>query len=155
MEITTSEYIPKPTVEEMNIALAKQAEADITENKKFRVELDTVLQKLKNSTRKSRDRSLTITHLEDSIMRLGMDLKELNKDQTPASQLEIAKAAYLRYGQVTDFKNFRGDPMPNFEELNDTIKNAWIAAACPGKPYPDSYNPSNTVIQKPADGLTM
>lgn len=39
-----------------------------------------------------------------------------------------AKAAYHRYGSVTDFKNFRGEPMPKWEELPEKIQQAWIAA---------------------------
>lgn len=75
----------------------------ITENKQFRVELDSVLQKLKTSARTSRHRSLSITHLEDSIMRLGMDLKDL------------------------------GTPTP----------------------YPNSYKPENSIVDKTADGLKL
>ncbi len=50
----------------------------IVENKTFRKELDAILQRLKEAHRESRNRSLSITHLEDSIMRLGMDLKDLD-----------------------------------------------------------------------------
>lgn len=41
----------------------------------------------------------------------------------------FAKVAYHAYGAVTDFKNFRGDPMPAFEDLTDKIQEAWEAAA--------------------------
>ena len=41
----------------------------------------------------------------------------------------LGRAAYHRYGQVTDFKNFRGDPMPKWEDLGEKIQQAWIAAA--------------------------
>lgn len=41
----------------------------------------------------------------------------------------FAKQAYLAYGEVTDFKNFQGEPMPKFEELPERIQNAWKAAA--------------------------
>lgn len=50
---------------------------DIAETKTFRVELDTVLQKIKDSPRKSRERSLVVTKLQEAIMWLGMDLKDL------------------------------------------------------------------------------
>ena len=40
-----------------------------------------------------------------------------------------AKIAYLAYGSVTDFKNFRGEPMPQYDDLPDIIKKAWEAAA--------------------------
>lgn len=45
---------------------------------------------------------------------------------TPESR---ARIAYTAYGRVTEFKNFRGDPMPVFDELPEQIKQAWIAAA--------------------------
>lgn len=76
---------------------------DIVENKTLRVAMDGVLQQMKDSPRKSRNRSLAITHLEDSIMRLGMDMKELNT--------------------------------PN--------------------PYPNSYNPTNAIVEPTADGLKL
>lgn len=47
---------------------------------------------------------------------------------TPLINLDAAKALYEAYTQVTDWKNFRGDPMPQFEALPDTIKTSWAAA---------------------------
>ena len=47
---------------------------------------------------------------------------------TPLINFDAAKALYEAYAQVTDWKNFRGDPMPQFEALPDTIKAAWAAA---------------------------
>lgn len=41
----------------------------------------------------------------------------------------LAKECYEEYGNVTDFKNFRGDTMPSFDDLPDVIKSAWIAAS--------------------------
>lgn len=52
-------------------------DAEIIQNKDWRKRLDVILQEIKEAQRKSRHRSLSITHLEDSIMRLGMDLKDL------------------------------------------------------------------------------
>ena len=75
----------------------------IVENKELRVELDSVLQKIKQSTRKSRERSIVITKIQEAIMWLGMDLKELGNEN----------------------------------------------------PYPNSYNPSNTIVDKTADGLKL
>lgn len=83
--------------------VATQRSLDIMESKQLRVDLDSVLQRIKNSSRKSRERSLTITKLQESIMWLGMDLKEIGSSN----------------------------------------------------PYPDSYNPNNTVINPTADGLKM
>ena len=41
----------------------------------------------------------------------------------------LAEAAYRAYGQTTDFKNFRGDPMPAWPDLPEAIRAAWTAAA--------------------------
>jgi hypothetical protein len=45
------------------------------------------------------------------------------------AQLLQAQAAYKRYGAVTDFKNFQGNPMPEFEKLPEAIQCAWAAVA--------------------------
>ena len=59
----------------------------VAETKQFRKDLDDQLKKLSASTRKSRNRSLAITHLEDCIMRLGKDLQELGTpDPYPESR---------------------------------------------------------------------
>jgi hypothetical protein len=41
---------------------------------------------------------------------------------------ELAKAAYDAYGDKTGWKNFRGDPMPKWEDLPEAIREAWRAA---------------------------
>ena len=53
-------------------------------------------------------------------------------NQHPYKQLEVnpfymdlAKQAYGHYGAVVDFKNFRGEPMPEFDELPENIRKAW------------------------------
>lgn len=43
--------------------------------------------------------------------------------------LKLAQIAYTAYGEATDFKNFRGEPMPPFEELPEQIKKAWCYSA--------------------------
>ena len=40
----------------------------------------------------------------------------------------LAKAAYSRYGSVTDFKNYQGLPMPEWDALTDKIRAAWRMA---------------------------
>ncbi len=50
----------------------------IKESKRCRKELDLVLQELKGAPRKSRERSLAITKIQEAIMWLGMDLKAIN-----------------------------------------------------------------------------
>lgn len=44
------------------------------------------------------------------------------------------KDLYAIYGSVTDFKNFLGNPMPEWDDLPDKIKLAWEAVA-DAKPY--------------------
>ncbi len=41
----------------------------------------------------------------------------------------LAREAYAAYGTSTMWRNFRGDPMPAFDDLGDAIQQAWIAAA--------------------------
>lgn len=41
----------------------------------------------------------------------------------------LAKLAYAAYGAVTGNKNFRGDPMPEWDDLGEAIRSAWTAAA--------------------------
>ena len=61
----------------MAIEVQESASAEIVETKEFRVALDNVLQKIKSAPRKSRERSLVVTKLQEAIMWLGMDLKDL------------------------------------------------------------------------------
>ncbi len=85
-------------------ALNKDAvrDAEIVYTKELRVGLDGQLQKLK-SLPPSRERSLSITKIQEAIMWLGMDLKR----------------------------------------LNDT------------RPYPNSYDPTNTKVDPTADNLKL
>lgn len=53
-------------------------EQDVKANKQLRINLDKELQTLKGLP-KSRERSLSITKLQEAIMWLGMDLKRLNE----------------------------------------------------------------------------
>ena len=39
------------------------------------------------------------------------------------------KDLYIVYGSVTGFKNFQGNPMPEWEALPATIQAAWEAVA--------------------------
>jgi len=52
----------------------------IKECKELRVSLDEILQRIKASERKSRERSIVVTKLQETIMWLGMDLKELGTE---------------------------------------------------------------------------
>lgn len=54
---------------------------------------------------------------------------KLVQPQPVLDQDALAKQAYYAYGSVTDFKNFQGNAMPEWEGLTDTIREAWKAAA--------------------------
>lgn len=82
--------------------LKAESDAEIIANKELRRDLDAQLQKMK-SLPKSRERSLSVTKLQECIMWLGMDLKRLNDE----------------------------------------------------RPYPSSYDPSNTKVEPTADGLKL
>ena len=45
---------------------------------------------------------------------------------TPESRGRIA---YTAYGRKVNFKNYRGEPMPSFDDLPEETRQAWIAAA--------------------------
>lgn len=53
-------------------------ETEIVENRRLRKDLDEVIQRVK-SLPQSRERSLTITKLQEGVMWLGMDFKRLNE----------------------------------------------------------------------------
>lgn len=42
---------------------------------------------------------------------------------------ELAKAAYAAYGGSTGGKNYRGEPMPAWDDLGPAIQTAWEVAA--------------------------
>lgn len=129
---------------------------EIIIDKTFRKELDSVLQSMKAAT-PSRERALSITKLQECVMWLGMDLKRLGEivGTTPVDPLQRARDAYQRYGAVTGFKNFQGNPMPEFSDLGEKIQQAWVAAVGPGGPYPSSYDPNSPKVEPVADGLKL
>ncbi len=50
--------------------------------------------------------------------------------ESPLPNFEkFAQMAYHAYGNSTNFQNFMGDPMPNWQALPEKIKHAWVAAA--------------------------
>jgi hypothetical protein len=162
--MTPSEFVEMAKQE----ASTPTPEYEIKENKDIRRHLDGVLQRVKGLS-PSRERSLAITKIQEAIMWTGMDLKRLGamlpkREHKTADQ--IGREAYHRYGQQTEFKNFRGDPMPKWEELPEKIRVAWMAATqpiyaaqltepSPTNPYPNSYNPENTVVDRTAEGLRL
>jgi hypothetical protein len=44
-------------------------------------------------------------------------------------RVELAKVAYRAYSATTGNKNFQGNPMPAWDDLPETIREAWAAAA--------------------------
>jgi len=42
---------------------------------------------------------------------------------------KLARAAYAAYGATTQNRNFRGEPMPAWEDLPELIQRAWHNAA--------------------------
>ena len=58
-------------------------ETPTAETKQFRKNLDETLQQIKTSTRQSRERSLAITKIQEAIMWLGMDLKDIGESPNP------------------------------------------------------------------------
>ena len=61
-------------------------EQEVIENKRLRKEIDEKIQQVKNLP-SSRERSLSVTKLQEAVMWLGMDLKRLGeKNPYPSSK---------------------------------------------------------------------
>ena len=56
-----------------------------------------------------------------------MDGKEFQTEED-TELTKLAKKAYKAYGKATGGKNFRGEPMPDFDNLPYEIQCAWEAA---------------------------
>lgn len=52
-----------------------------------------------------------------------------NKPTTGPKATDVARAGYEGYGDWTDWKTFDGRDMPSWEDLPDTTRMAWVAAA--------------------------
>lgn len=82
---------------------------------------------------RGRELAVAITKLEEvafwSNAALARAYDPDAAEAAPLTPVEKAKRAYEAYGAVTDHKNFQGDPMPEWDNLGDTIQAAWIAAA--------------------------
>lgn len=48
---------------------------------------------------------------------------------TEPTPLDLGQAAYAAYGESTGHRTHQGQPMPAWDELGETIQQAWIAAA--------------------------
>jgi len=60
-------------------------------------------------------------------------------------QIKLAKQAYHAYGSVTDFKNYQGLPMPEWEALTDKIREAWVAASLSA--YNDGFEDGKNITK--------
>lgn len=72
--------------------MSEKSDALVIESKGWRKDLDNVLQEMKQRQKNeprgeaSRHLALSITHLEDSIMRQGMRLKAINEAEPGAAE---------------------------------------------------------------------
>ena len=46
-----------------------------------------------------------------------------------ATSSDYAQLAYAAYGAATSYRNYQGLPMPNWDDLTERIRQAWVAAA--------------------------
>lgn len=103
--LDASFFKKKNTMENELPMIAGETETDyyIRKVKGLRQDLDHVLQRMKYPEKPTRERALAITKVQEGIMWLGMNLKELGA----------------------------------------------------ANPYPESYNPSNTIVEPTADNLKL
>ena len=52
-----------------------------------------------------------------------------NDPFTDAGAVEAGRIAYNAYGRAVRFRNFQGDPMPDWGSLSDEIQKGWTMAA--------------------------
>lgn len=80
--------LPMENATQTQAAIAEELEQNdprlpfLAENKDWRLRLDIIVQELKLSQRKSRERSIVITKLQEAIMWAGMDIKDLHEGKT-------------------------------------------------------------------------
>ena len=69
-------------------------EQEVVENKRLRQEIDAKIQEVKNLP-VSRERSLTITKLQEAVMWLGMDLKRIGTANPYTSTKDPSTSAVI------------------------------------------------------------
>lgn len=83
---------------------------------------------------------IALDSLQDAKMWFGQVLNSIRTaelkrkeflEENEKAMWNVVREAYHRYGAVTDFKNFQGNPMPEFDVLPDPIKKAWFEAIQP------------------------
>lgn len=50
-------------------------------------------------------------------------------DEEQLQLIDWGRTAYNAYGAITEHRNYKGDPMPTWDELTALARVAWIAAA--------------------------
>lgn len=114
--------------------------------------------KIPDGFRRSRERSIVVTKLQEAVMWLGMDLKAINEENQPAEDA-IEAAAEVIYGQKYDTDE-AGKKWPwvdggNSTKQDEARREARLQLSPSPNPYPNSKDPTNTVIDKTADGLKL
>lgn len=69
-------------------------ECEVIEDKRLRRDIDAIIQRVKNLP-VSRERSLSITKLQEGVMWLGMDLKRLNEPNPYPSSKDPGTGAMI------------------------------------------------------------
>lgn len=67
--------------QESNVTVQSRIDTRIVESKCLRVEIDSVIQKIRASNYTSEERILALRKLQEGVMWLGMDLKALNEQR--------------------------------------------------------------------------
>ena len=69
-----------------------------------------------------------LQHLSEPSLVSIVGLPQLWPDDVSFEEQQ-GREAYLRYGSVVGYLNFKGDPMPAWADLGEKIQHAWMAAA--------------------------
>lgn len=141
-------------------------------DKELRRDIDGIIQRIKCASDKnytglrppdaelrgSRERSIAITKLQESVMWLGMDLKAINDENRPSEEAVEAEAKVIyEHNHCVDE---RGRYRPwvdagNSLKQDEARKEARAKLGLVPDPYPNSKDPSNTTIEPTADGLKL
>lgn len=137
-------------------------------NKELRRDIDAIIQRIKQSSennytgerapdhpiRRSRERSLVITKLQEAVMWLGMDLKSIGEEMPPCPCCKTNARVSLSPPESKD----RGEffcPCNDAPPEGMAMASGHFDADRGQNPYPNSKNPSNTVIDPTADNLKL
>lgn len=141
-------------------------------DKELRRDIDAIIQRLRDGItpvptgvlgaqpegRSSRERSLAVTKLQEAVMWLGMDLKSINDESGPRPADDKTERDVLHQhiaSLVSDvIRRFNaGETIIGMHEADEFCER--YVDTKTGNPYPNSKDPSNTVIDPTADGLKL